>query len=72
MAVIQQVYLQARFVEIVAWAALWYSLLMMLEILTALFGLGENELLRKLKITSRKKAQVTGATSEKNDDDDKG
>lgn len=59
-AVIQQVYLEFRFVEIAAWAALWYSLLMLLEMLTALFGLGENELLRKLKASPQDSNAIKG------------
>lgn len=47
-AVIQQIFPNARSLELLAWAALWYSLLMSFEILGALFGLGENEILEKL------------------------
>lgn len=47
--VLQLIFSGARTLEILAWGALWYSMLMALEILTALFGLGEHELLEKLK-----------------------
>jgi len=46
--IFQQAYPDSKMLEIIAWAVLWYSMLMILEILTALFALGETELLGKL------------------------
>lgn len=46
--VLQQIFPNSQVFELVAWFALWYSMLMVIEILTVLFGLGENELLNKL------------------------
>lgn len=46
--VLQQIYAESNALELFAWAALWYSILMTFEILSALFGLGQNELLNKL------------------------
>jgi hypothetical protein len=46
--VFQQLYFESKTFEIIAWIALWYSLLMVLEVLITLFSLGENELLGKL------------------------
>ncbi|MFA6901472.1 MAG: hypothetical protein WC236_00145 [Gallionellaceae bacterium] len=47
--VLQQIYPSSHKFEIAAWFALWYSLLMVIEILSVLFNLGEFELLNKLK-----------------------
>lgn len=47
--VLQQIFVYSIFLQLVAWFALWYSILMIIEILTVLFGLGEHELLNKLK-----------------------
>lgn len=46
--VLQQIFSNSQVLELMAWLALWYSMIMVIEILSALFGLGENELLNKL------------------------
>jgi len=48
-AVLQGIYAQLQWLTILSWVALWYSLLMALEILAVLFSLGENGILEKLK-----------------------
>ncbi len=47
--VVQQVYPNTKWLVSLSWMALWYSLLMAFEILFALYGLGEREILNKLK-----------------------
>jgi hypothetical protein len=47
--VIQQIFPDAKWLITASWTALWYSLLMVLEILFVLFSLGESEILNKLK-----------------------
>jgi len=46
--IFQQIYIKSEAFEAVTWVALWYSLLMVFEILTALFALGESELISKV------------------------
>lgn len=46
--VAQQVYPNISLLRTLAWAALWYSLLMAMEILSALYSLGEHGLLEKV------------------------
>lgn len=47
--ILQGIYAQLQWLAILSWMALWYSLLMALEILAVLFSLGENGILEKLK-----------------------
>lgn len=47
--VIQQIYPESRWLITAGWIALWYSFLMIFEILFALYSLGEREVLNKLK-----------------------
>ncbi|MER0215699.1 MAG: hypothetical protein DU481_05775 [Nitrosomonas sp.] len=46
--VLQQIFINSQVLELAAWFALWYSMIMVIEILAVLFGLGEHELLNKL------------------------
>lgn len=45
--VFQQIYPSSNVMNLLSWFALWYSMIMVIEILSALFGLGENELVNK-------------------------
>ena len=50
--IIQTILEPTRPLVVITWFALWYSGLMVLEVLMAIFGLGENELLGKINENS--------------------